>query len=79
MATIEPFSFYGYTPWQMNFLYTISPGNTVEFIVQVPEPNVTDQAAEEALLSFIAAVDASDDWEFTSGSIAKSGGQAITP
>jgi hypothetical protein len=76
VPTIEPFNFYGQTPWQMNFTYTVSPGNTVEFIVQIPEPPDPDTAA---LLSFIAAVDADPAWEFTSGSVAKRGGSAITP
>lgn len=76
MATIEPFNFYGYTPWQMNFTYTISPGNTVDFSVQIPEPASPDTSA---LLSFIAAVDADPDWEFAGGSVAKSGGSLITP
>ena len=76
MATIGPFNFYGYTPWQMNFNYVADPDNPVEFIVLVPEPN---GASTAPLLSLIAAVDASPDWEFTSGSVAKSGGSAITP
>lgn len=76
MATIEPFDFYGYTPWQMNFTYTVSPGNTVDFTVQIPQPASPDPAA---LLSFIAAVDADPDWVFTSGEIAKSGNSQITP
>lgn len=76
MATIEPFNFFGFTPWQMTFRYTISLGNTLDFIVQIPEPNDPDTAA---LLSFIAAVDADPDWEFISGQVAKSGVSAITP
>lgn len=76
MATIEPFQFFGYTPWQMNFVYTVSPGNTVEFSVRISEPPSPDTGA---LLSFIAAVDADPDWEFVSGSIANSGISQITP
>lgn len=76
MPTIEPFNFGGYTPWQMHFTYTISPGNTMDVVVQIPEPLDPDTTALE---SFIAAVDADPDWEFTSGWITKTGGSEITP
>lgn len=76
MPTIEPFSFWGFTPWQLNFNYTVSPGNVVGFVIQIPEPNVPDTTALESL---IALIDADPDWEFTYGSIAKNGSSAITP
>lgn len=76
MATIEEFQFFGYTPWQMNFTYTTGTGDTIDFIVSVSEPPSPDTAA---LLSFIAAVEADPDWQFNSGSVAKSGISQITP
>ena len=76
MATIEPFNFYGNTPWQINATYTVSPGNTVDYIIQIAEPADPDTTA---LLSLIDAIDADPDWQFTSGSVAKSGASQITP
>lgn len=76
MATIEPFQFFGYTPWEMNFTHTTATGDTIDFIVRVSEPPSPDTAA---LLSFIAAVESDPDWHFNSGSVAKSGISQITP
>lgn len=76
MPTIEPVSFYGDTPYTMYFTYDIDGEHSGTFVVNIPEPNVTDTVALE---SFIAAVDASADWEFTAGGIQLTAGQAITP
>lgn len=76
MPTIEPVSFYGYTPYSLRFTYDIDAEHSGEFMVRIPEPNVTDTVALE---SFIAAVEASSDWTFADGGIQLTAGQQITP